>query len=93
MDTVSNRFLGMPRTKLGWWSAELSLLFTVLLVAVLNELIHFPGMLLMIMGIAGGVMTVIALIWKHERSWLLWLMLLPGLFAIVFTIGDILYPH
>jgi len=93
MNTVSSRFLGMPHTKLGWWSVGLSLLFTFLIVSVINELIHFPGMLLMIMGVVGGIITSISLIWKRERSWLLWLMLLPGLFAIAFSIAEILYPH
>jgi hypothetical protein len=34
-----------------------------------------------------------ALIWKGKRSWLMWLMLLPGLFAIIFALGEILIPH
>jgi hypothetical protein len=93
MDAMSARFLGMPHTKLGWWSVGLSLLFTFLFVAVISEWFHFPGMLLMSFGLIGGILNLSALIWKHERSWLMWLMLLPGLFAIAFTVGEILYPH
>lgn len=93
MNTGTNRFLGMPNTRLGKWSVGLSLLFTVLFVSVVNELIRFPGMLLMIMGVVAGILTLTSLIWKHERSWLVWLMLLPGLFAIAFSLGEILYPH
>lgn len=47
----------------------------------------------MTLGVTAGIVTLIALIWKRERSWLVWLMLLPGLFAIVFALGEILHPH
>jgi hypothetical protein len=71
----------------------LTLLFTLLFVSVINEWIHFSGFLIMVLGITGGILTLIALIWKHERSWVVWLALLPGLFAILFSLGEILYPH
>ncbi|MFT3895194.1 MAG: hypothetical protein QM730_26510 [Anaerolineales bacterium] len=90
MDTVSNRFLGMPHTKLGWWSVGLTLLFTLLFVSILNEWIRFPGMFTVILGITGGIVTLIALIRNHERSWLVWLMLLPGLFAILIALRSML---
>ena len=93
MDSLSTRFLGMPHTKLGWWSVGLSFLFTVLAVAVINELINFSGFLTITLGVIAGIVTLIALIWKRERSWLVWIVLIPGLFAILFTIGEILYPH
>jgi hypothetical protein len=93
MGPQTSHFLEKPATRLGWWAVGLGLLFTMLFLLIVNEVIHFPGMLTMILGITGGILTLIALIWKHERSWLLWLVLLPGLFAILFSIGEILYPH
>lgn len=93
MNTATNRFLGTPRTKYGWWSVGLTLLFTVLFVSALNEWIRFSGMLTILLGIAGGILTLIALIGKHERSWLVWLMLLPGLFAIAISLASLFSPH
>lgn len=93
MNTASNRFLGMPYTTLGWCAVGLSLLFTVLAVAVINELINFSGFLTITLGVIAGIVTIIALIWKRERSWLVWIMLIPGLFAILFSLGEMLYPH
>lgn len=93
MATSSSHFLGIPHTKSGWWSIGLGTLFTVLFVLVVNNLIRFPGILIMTMGVAAGILTLIALIWQRERSWLVWLMLLPGGFAILFAMGEILYPH
>jgi len=93
MATVSSRFLGMPRTMLGWWSVGVTLLFTLLFVAITSEWFHFPGFLTMALGFVAGIVTLIALIWKGERSWLVWLMLIPGLFAILFSLSEIFYPH
>jgi hypothetical protein len=93
MGTHTSHFLEKPATRLGWWAVGMGLLFTALFLLIVNEVIRFPGMLTMILGITAGILTLIALIWKHERSWLLWLVLLPGLFAILFSVGEILYPH
>lgn len=93
MGTHTSHFLEKPATRLGWWAVGLGIVFTALFLLIVNELIRFPGMLTMILGIVGGILTLVALIWKHERSWLLWLVLMPGLFAILFTLGEILYPH
>ena len=93
MKTTSNCFLGMPQTKLGWWSVGLSALFAVLFFLVINDLLRFSGFLTITIGVAVGLLTLISIIWKRERSWLIWLLLLPGLFAILFALGEILYPH
>ena len=93
MKTISSHFLEKPHTKLGWWAVGLSLLFTVLVVAVINELLNFSGFLTITLGVIAGIIALVALIWKRERSWLVWIMLIPGLFAILFSLGEILYPH
>ena len=93
MKTISSHFFGMPHTKLGWWSVGLTILFVVLFVSVTTDLLYFSGFLTMALGVMAGILTLTALIWKGERSWLVWLMLLPGLFAILFALGEILVPH
>jgi hypothetical protein len=65
----------------------------VLFLGILNEIRRFSGFLTMLLGLAASVITLLALIWKRERSWLVWLMFLPGLFAIAFSVAEILYPH
>ncbi len=93
MKTASSRFLEMPHGRLAWWAVGLGILFTALFFSIVTGIIHFAGFLTMMLGVAAGILTLLALIWKGERSWLVWLMLLPGLFAILFTLGEILYPH
>jgi hypothetical protein len=86
-------FLRLPRTQLGWWAVGLSVLFVALFIFVTTGFFHFSGMLTMGLGVVAAILTLVAIIWKRERSWLVWLMLLPGLFAIFFASGEILFPH
>jgi len=83
----------MPHGKFAWWAVGLGILFMALFVSVTTRFLHFSGFLTITLGVIAGIFTLLALIWKGERSWLLWLMLMPGLFAIVFALGEILYPH
>lgn len=93
MDTTHGKLTGMPQTRLGWWAIGWSALFTVLFISSLTGFLVFSGMLTIILGIASAILALIAIIWKHERSWLIWLMLLPGLFAIGLSIAEMLFPY
>jgi hypothetical protein len=93
VSTTSNHFLGVPHTRLGWWSVGLGTLFTVLFLLIINDVIRFSGFLTMTLGVIAGITAILALVWKRERSWLLWVMLIPGLFAILFALGEVLVPH
>ena len=93
MNTKPSHFLGIPHTALGWSAVGLGVLFVVLFYSVANDIIHFSGRLTMALGVVAGILTLSALIWKREHSWLIWLMLLPGLFAILFALGEVLSPH
>jgi hypothetical protein len=53
----------------------------------------FYGIFMMLCGFAAGIVGLIAVTRQHERSWLVWLTLLPGLFALVFVLGEFLVPH
>ena len=86
-------FLKLPHTRFGWWAVGMTCLFVVLFISITTGFFHVPGFLTMGIGVVAGILTLLAIIWKGERSWLLWLMLLPGVFAILFTLGEILYPH
>lgn len=41
-------------------------------------------------GLAASISAAIAVIRHHERSWLLWLALLPGLFVVFLLVGEFL---
>ena len=92
MKTASeNRFFKRPHTKLGWWAVGLAATSVVLLLAWS----FLPGgaLLSFLCGLAGGIIALIALIRQGERSWLVFLCLLPMLNVIVFILAEFLIPH
>ena len=91
----------LPGTRLGWFSVGLAATFVVLF--IINTAVFLPapgvvpwreafvGIVLLLCAIGGGIAALIALIRGHERSALVWLALLPGLF-VLFMIEEFLVP-
>lgn len=48
------------------------------------------GFVMLAVGLAASITSIIAIIRHHERSWLLWLALLPGLFVVFLLVGEFL---
>ena len=104
---ISNSpFLKRPGTRLGWWAVGLAIVFIVMSIvnsAVFMRLpedvswrqtiLPFYGIFMMLCGLATFVVGLIAIIRNRERSWLVWLTLLPGASALVFVLGEFLVPH
>jgi multisubunit Na+/H+ antiporter MnhB subunit len=91
MQTSSGKFWARPATRLGWWAIGL---------AVASFLLGFlwlflPGgaLISFLCGLAGGVIALIAIIRQQERSWLVWLSILPMINVFVFVIAEFLFPH
>jgi hypothetical protein len=51
------------------------------------------GFLMLLVGLAAGITALIAILRKHERSWLVWASLLPGVSTMVLLIGEFTIPH
>ena len=94
-------YVSLPSTRLGWYSVGLTAAFVILF--IINTAVFLPapgvvawreafvGIVLLLCGIGGGIAALIALIRRYERSALVWLALLPGLF-VIFMIGEFLVP-
>jgi len=91
MNTTASRFNERPHTKLGWWAVGLAVA-GILLVSAWTIL---PGGAAFgfLCELAGGIVALIAIIRQHERSWMVWLALLPMLNVFVFLLAEILIPH
>jgi hypothetical protein len=105
----ASSFLQRPGTRLGWWAAGLLVVFLLMFLinslifmptsqGVSNPwwrqaLLPFYGVLMMLCGLASGVVGLIAVINKHERSWLIWLAILPAAFVVFLLLGEFLVPH
>lgn len=97
-------FIGVPRSRLGWWSIGLAVLFLGLFVAWLLYVQATPiarptffsdplhACLLLgaaAAGITGFIVGVLALVTKRERSFLILLSVLLGAFVLYWTIGSL----
>ena len=100
----SPSFLGMPRSRLGWWSIGLAVAFLGLFVAWLLYVWAIPiarptffsdplhACLLLgaaAAGITGAIVGVLALVAKRERSFMILLSVLLGAFVLYWTIGSL----
>ena len=100
---LKRRILGWPSTRLGWWSVGLAATFVALFiinVAVITStletlwrqtLLPFYVIFMLSCGLAAGIVGLIAVIRQRERSWLVWLAILTGLFVIVIVLGEFLH--
>jgi hypothetical protein len=107
-DSTARRrgFLSTPSTKLGRWSVGLAATFVVLFIinsAVFMRLtqeapwqhtiLPFYGIAMLLCGLGAGIAGLIAVIRRHERSWLVWLTMLPGVLVMFLLLGEFLVPH
>ena len=98
----------MPRTRLGKWSVGLIVFFFLLfatfqvLVAsgqrrgetfLDNLVLTVPGFLMVICAVFSFFTGVAGIIRSKERSVLVFLASLVGLFVLIFLLGEILSPH
>ena len=106
-DKASSPFWRLPGTRLGWWAVGLAAVHTAM--SLVNSLVFmrtadstaawrqvvlpFYGILMMLCGLAGGVVGLVALIRHRERSWLVWLTILPLALVLFFLLGEFLVPH
>jgi len=100
------RILKRPSTRPGRWSVGLGATFLALF--FINAFVFMPlaldtspsrilhilyGILMLICGLAAGIVGLIAVVWKRERSWLVWLAILLGLLVLFIILFEILVPH
>lgn len=106
MKTASSPLSDKPHTRLGWWAIWLAAVFVVMF--LINSFVFMPtssdapwrhvilpfyGIAMLLCGLASGIIGWIAVIRNHERSWLVLLTLLPGLWIVFMLVGEFLFPH
>jgi hypothetical protein len=100
------RIVGLPSTRFGWWSISLALAFLVLFPLWLFYSSYlrpiprptffsdpFHAFLLVsaaAAAITGGIVGVLALVAKRERSFTVLLSVLLGAFVLYWTIGELM---
>jgi cytochrome bd-type quinol oxidase subunit 2 len=105
----TSSFTRRPHTRLGWWAVGIFILFVLLFIvnaivfipAARGEAtarwvqVSLPnlGIFLVLSGLAAGILGLIAIIKQRERSWLVWLAILPSAFILLLLLGDLLLAH
>lgn len=100
-------FSDMPTTRAGKWAARLAVVFVGMF--AINSFVFMPfsgsaapwrqvvlpyyGITMLLVGLAAGAVAAIALLKSKERSWVVWLALVPGLMMLTFILGEVLIPH
>ena len=97
-----------PKTALGKWSVALIIIFIVflgvfqLLVAsgqrggetfFSNLILTIPMLIAGVSGISAFVTGLIGIIKSRERSVIVYLAALIGLFVLLFWLGEVIFPH
>ena len=91
MKTTSIRFLQRPQTRLGWWAVGFAAAGILLVFAW--RILPGGAWLGFLCELVGGILASIAIIRDHERSWLVFLSILPMLNVFIFIIAEFLFPH
>jgi hypothetical protein len=98
MTVASTQPKWKPVTRLGWWAVGLMAAYVVmyiLVIAVMALRLSLPpifGSIYLLCGLAAGVVGLIAIVKQHERAWLVWVTLLPGIFTLFLLLGEFLVP-
>ncbi len=80
----------MPTSWVGWTSIAIAIL-AFLGIFARRFTGGFRG--IFVGWILAGAVALVAMLWKKERSMLLWIPLVIGLFALIWGAAETLFPH
>ena len=102
-------FWQRPSSKLGRWAVGIAVLFILLFLtnalvfvpvasgapaaAWQQALLPYFGVFVMLCAVLAGIIGLFAVIRQQERSWLVWLTILPLVFVLILVLGELLVPH
>ena len=58
-----------------------------------QTVLPFYGIFMLLCGLSAGIVGLVAVLRQHERSWLVWLTILPCAFVLFLLLGELLVPH
>ena len=83
----------LPKTTLGKWSVGLSIVFIILIWMKMQYSIHVPTFAIAAVGLIGFIMSIIAIFRNKDRSILVLLPILVGIIIVLWTAGELIFPH
>ncbi len=83
----------IPKTTLGKWSVGLSILFIILIWIKIQFSLRVPTFAIATLGLIGFIISIIAIFKNKDRSILVILPILVGIVIILWTAGELVFPH
>lgn len=83
----------VPKTSSGKWAFVISVAFIVLITLKIMGSMPLPTFGIAAIGLVGFLVGVFAIIKNKERSTLTFIPILVGLVIILWTAGELLFPH
>ena len=83
----------LPTTKLGKWALWLSVAFIILITIKIVLWLPLPTFVLAVLGIAGFIVGMIAIIKDEDRAVLIFVSILVGILIILWTVLEFVFPH
>ena len=87
------RFTFLPKTTLGKWALGLSIAFIILIWWKIQGSMPIPTFAIAALGIAGFVISIVAIFKNKDRCILFLLPLLVGLVILLWTAAELIFPH
>ncbi|NTW72838.1 MAG: hypothetical protein HGA49_11450 [Eubacteriaceae bacterium] len=83
----------LPKTRLGYWSAGLSILFIIMIWLKMQGLIPLMTFMIAGFGITGFFVGLIAVFMNKDWAILNFLSIIVGLLIILWIAAEIIFPH
>ena len=87
------RFTFLPKTIPGKWAVGISIAFIILIWLKIQFSIHLPTFAIAALGLAGFIVSIVAIIKNKDRSILIFLPVLVGLLIISWAAAELIFPH
>lgn len=86
------KFSLLPKTSAGKWAAGASIAFILLMALKTQAFLPLPSMAIFAIGLAGFVLSILAVI-RKDHSLGVYFALLLGAAIFAWTVAEIVYPH
>lgn len=87
------KFTVLPKTGTGKWALGLSITFIIIMGIKIALFFPLPTPAIAVLGLAGFIISLIALTKSRDRFILAFIPLLVGLVIILWTAAELIFPH
>jgi hypothetical protein len=87
------KFTVLPETTLGKWAVGLGIAFIIFIMLKMVGLMPLPTFAIAAIGLAGFILSLVAIFRYKDRSLLHILPLLTGALILFWTAAELIFPH